>query len=562
MSRQGGQRKGAAERYLPLAYFLMAILLVVVAMPSVLRQIPPEQNQTAELSPDAPPDDAQQSIISSLNRASSGTAGTGEGTGTEGEVAVELPPPPPRPLRACPGGVGNPPRQTFSIYAPPCAGAFTGDNGGATTKGVTATEIRIATHTGGASVGWADASAGPGESAKDRTWRVLQQWLNARYQLYGRTIRLYKYDPGANDAAANAATAAELDQLGVFAVAGQGPILGRELARRKIVYFGEVVDQWDDSFTEAHRPYVWTWHASATRMRQHAAEYICGRLANRPAKFAGSTYALQARTFGVVYDDIEGKHGGPELQRLVKERCGIVIPNEAMVGFTSATDAAALSTAVARLQASNVTTVVAELNWLSMISLTNAAQAQGYSPEWLINGNGLNDVNVQGRLMDQSQWNGHAFGFSAMEIEAPQWIVNPSRSDEYRAYKELDPGGEPDGGPDIFWSGIQQMANGIQMAGPRLTPETFEAGLFSVPLREGPPNWAASGGYRPGNRGYATAVGEIWWDSSAVDSDGTSGAYRWTRDGTRWKVGQLPPGETTVFTEGTPTRPADWMTSY
>jgi hypothetical protein len=105
---------------------------------------------------------------------------------------------------------------------------------------------------------------------------------------------------------------------------------------------------------------------------------------------------------------------------------------------------------------------------------------------------------------------------------------------------------------------LVQIANGIQMAGPKLTPETFEKGLFSIPLREGPPNWARAGAYRPGNHGFATAVGEIWWDATAEDSTGNTGAYRWTRDGQRWKLGHIPPGETTVFKEGVAVRPDGW----
>ena len=78
------QRGSKVERYLPLIYFAVALVLVIAVLPTVLR--PPQQqpHQSAELSPDAPPDKDQQSIISSLGRGQSATAGSGAGVGAGG----------------------------------------------------------------------------------------------------------------------------------------------------------------------------------------------------------------------------------------------------------------------------------------------------------------------------------------------------------------------------------------------------------------------------------------------------------------------------------------------
>src|SRR5947209_7194281 len=81
---RGAVRK--AERWVPPAYLLAAILVAVLVLPSVLRITPPAQSQSAELSPDAPPDRNQQTFISAFSRGVSGTAGdaVGEGTGEPG----------------------------------------------------------------------------------------------------------------------------------------------------------------------------------------------------------------------------------------------------------------------------------------------------------------------------------------------------------------------------------------------------------------------------------------------------------------------------------------------
>jgi hypothetical protein len=555
----------------PYAAVVLAVLAIVFLLPSALRPPVSPPSETAELSPDAPPDPNQDSIISTVNR---GRSGTGDGEGEQGEpppgqqvaigVTATTSPPPVPPPAACPYGYGRPPRQTFSIYSPPCAATFTGDNGGATAPGVTATEIRMVVS--GGPEGWVDqklsssATNPQDENGTSRTWRIYQEWLNSHYQFYGRKLRFYAMDLNAPATATNPddakrAKVTDMKQkVDPFAVTTyeQGVFI-EEAARQKIVATGEWVDQYTDDFYQQHRPYIWTWHASATTMRKLTAEYVCGRLVNRPAKFAGPQYVTQQRKFAVVYQTAVGRgNAGDEVERYLKQQCGVQVTKVAW-------DTAAGPTVISRLVADGVTSVINTLAWGETNGMTNAAAKAGYFPEWIIGGEGVSDTNVQGRINDPAEWS-HAFGISAMEIEEPQGFGgdNTSYWDATRAYKEIDPAGNPDRRASLVFFNLQQIANGIQMAGPNLTPETFEKGLFSVPLRQGPPNWAASGGFRPGNYGYATAVGEIWWDTKASDSMGNPGAFRWTRNGERWTLGHLPPGETTVFTEGIAVRPADW----
>src|SRR5437764_348587 len=138
MRKRRGRRRStaAAERWLPLVYFGAIVLVAVVLLPSALRPPNQQPNQTAELSPDAPPDKNPDALIPSLNRASSGTAGSGNTGQAQGAGGLSSPGgnPPPTTLapRACPKGVGNPPRQVESIYAAPCATPWSANNGGPT----------------------------------------------------------------------------------------------------------------------------------------------------------------------------------------------------------------------------------------------------------------------------------------------------------------------------------------------------------------------------------------------------------------------------------------------
>src|SRR5256885_6365570 len=207
------------ERYLPLIYLLVFGLVVMVVLPSALRPPTQQPNQTAELSPDAPPDKNQSAIISSLNRASSGVATSpNEQTQANGQpVGAPTAPPPPR---ACPGGVGNPPRQVESLFAPPCAAPFVGDNGGAVYEGVTSNEIRLGVR-GTGSKGGSNDCGDNGRiddmdpttmSSATRTFWILEKYFNKNFQFYNRRLSFYCIDPASLSIADEQAEAASAEQ--------------------------------------------------------------------------------------------------------------------------------------------------------------------------------------------------------------------------------------------------------------------------------------------------------------------------------------------------------------
>jgi hypothetical protein len=88
---------------------------------------------------------------------------------------------------------------------------------------------------------------------------------------------------------------------------------------------------------------------------------------------------------------------------------------------------------------------------------------------------------------------------------------------------------------------MQMLAIGIQMAGPNLTPATFEQGMFAYPPKLGP-----AGLWKFGPRDYTAAndVREIYWDANKVSTyNNKKGAYVETFPGTRWEQGKLPAGD-------------------
>ena len=69
--------------------------------------------------------------------------------------------------------IGDPPRQIEDPQSPPCVPYWEGDNGGATTRGVTRNEIRLA------APNW-DAFKYP----------ALEAFFNRRFEFYGRSLHL------------------------------------------------------------------------------------------------------------------------------------------------------------------------------------------------------------------------------------------------------------------------------------------------------------------------------------------------------------------------------------
>lgn len=542
-----------------MAYLAIALALVFALLPTALRPPPDQANAAAELSPDAPPDENQDSIIAALNRGSTGTAGAGTGEGGlgDGVGGIGGGPGGTKPA-ACPRGFGNPPRQIASVYSVPCALAFSGDNGGATYKGVTASEVRVAivhsTPTFQTSYdGPVPTTPQDGETTADRTYRVYQEYFNRAFQLYGRRLQLYSFRPDVTEES-NRAKVAEADTLGVFAVfADQAPALD-EAARRKILAWGGY--QYGAGWFKDKAPFAWSWHMDGTKQMEFMSEYICKKLVGKKAVHAGDPdFKTKTRKFGAFnFDDSVnwGPAVGPDLKRFLKRDCDTEI---VMVNYADSSSSD-LATGVAKFRQEGVTSVIMLTEYQGPLYVPASATAQGYFPEWILTGRWLQDANGIGSNADPAQWK-NAFGISARQAQRP-W----EDMDWWHAYKSLDPNADPDAyvGEFLFYP-LLQILNGVQRAGPKLDPQSFEQGLFSWGKRFGNPGSAVGGGFGPGDYTFPDDITEIWWDPTAKDPSaaasnrnaGTAspGAYVYVRNAQRYKLGEIPREDSLVFREGT-----------
>lgn len=502
-TRRGNERVTNA---LPLAYFAAALLLVVATLPTILR--PPQQppTQTAELSPDAPPDPDQQSIISSLNRSTSGVVGAGIEVADGGATTTTLAPK--AVARACVRGFGNPLRQTADPQSLPCAGVFEGNNGGATHQGVTATEIRVAVPQ------WSDEST-----------PLWERYFNDNYQFYGRQLRLLKApDDGGGGQTARAALVDE--QLQAFASTHENTSGGAEyaieLARRGVIVTTDR-SQFSNDFMRERRPYMWQYSMAADDLMAQIGDWACARLVDRPARHAGAATGIpmngQVRKFGLIANVEQG--GSPfdpaPLEQSLRA-CGGELAVRTDVAQANI-DPVASSTAISRMLQNGVTSIFCLCHAAFWGDVGRAAEAQGYFPEWLLSNIILNDHSPVVKLFGPgAEQRVHAFGITGFNRQL--------RVDEdwaWRSRREIAPNCC---GSDVAllasyhlftYRELMLLATGIQAAGPKLTPETFEQGLRRIrfanpPDPAHPPRMDLS---RPDNFGVVTDTAEWFWSESA-----------------------------------------------
>lgn len=437
-------------------------------------------------------------------------------------------------------------------YAPPCFEWAGGDNGGGTAQGVTGDTIKVTyrTSAGGADIlstmqRFLPGAAAPAPGAAEHTAEVLTEYFNRNFQFYGRRIKLEtfpaKAEPtleltgaGQQEAEADAVTVAT--EIEAFAdVSATTEPYNSALAAKKVIALG--APYLSDEYFKARRPYAWSFSPSCTIVSRAGSEAQAKSLAGRPARFAGDP-ALQNQPRKIAVIAPENK----EYQTCL---------GQAMDALHAAgTNALTLSypldlgnlgkaaeNLLNRLQAEHITSVACACDPLLPRYLTEAATRVNYRPEWLIMGTALTDSDIVASLYDQKQW-AHAFGISAL---GRQFAVEESPA--YKAFKSVSPGEEPVTSVETIYYQLYILAIGLQMAGPELTPENFEKGMFAYPEHNGP---GGSWKFGPGKYTPQTTVVVVWWDADATSPvTGLKGTYHLV--GESYPIGQAPAAEPEVF---------------
>lgn len=444
-----------------------------------------------------------------------------------------------------------------TVYAPPCVPLFDGDNGGATSIGVSADSIEVV---------WYDVSQSGGlESllggeelldSSEAQFSTLSDWVelfSAVTETYGREVRLERFEAtgGLGDAVASLADAERIAQdIEPFAVLGgppnDGGAFARELARNGIICLGCTLGLPDCKVLE-DAPYLWGVEPSTSQFVAGVRAWLTPGPDNEgldgPAEFAGDpSLASQQRRFGVVHFDQDP----PVMTKCPKARPwpeGFTVESYLLDFATMGQQGAEI---VAKMASAGVTTIIFAGDPVMPIYLTNAAEAIDYHPEWVFTGTVLTDTNTLGRLYDQSQM-AHAFGVSQTGVPVASGAGGALAL--YRWYFGEEAFPDAAVAYQVLLANVPRLFRGIQLAGPDLTPGTFERAQFRIPPAGGDPvNPQQSNGrwgfFDEVDYNGSDDLAEIWWDPDAegpdeADRDGR-GMWRYAHGGARFTPDDPP----------------------
>jgi hypothetical protein len=494
------------------------------------------------------------SVTTTTAASSAGAATTPNGAG--GSVTSSTVVPSASPSAHVAGCSG--PQVPGDPYSPPCI-TFSGSNGGATSRGVTANQIVITYMNptdGSESVDQAiEAVTGSYNSVifpetyaqMINTLQDLVTYFNKHFQFYGRQIVLKVFN-GQEDGAGDNEGNVQADALSVadttqaFAEYNATSLAYVDaLTAQHVLNFSGVYG--DEPTYTANSPYSWSFTPDCTEIGQDVGAIAAKDLVGQTTSWGGTGVANgQPRKYAVVYDDL------PYLSSCAQDMTSALTaagaaPSATIAYSTNVNVATATAqSTVQQLINDKITTVVCMCDPVGELLFADDMQNDHYEPEWMIGGVVGEETDDIAQEMPQPVW-----AHVAMATSEESLAGRYGSTIGYFAAKSEDPNGALIVNEvDVLYQRLYQLAVGIQMAGPDLTPQTFEQGMWSYQ--------GGDGGYGPQDYVYngtkyfsATHQYKIqWYNPSVVStSDGAQGA--WISNDTWYST---PPNPLPVFPNG------------
>jgi DNA-binding SARP family transcriptional activator/ABC-type branched-subunit amino acid transport system substrate-binding protein len=459
-----------------------------------------------------------------------------------------------------------------TALAPPCVEPLTGDNGGATSPGVTGDEIKIVYYQTGPEIDPArtalieDTGADVDGRSSARTVRDYVELYNHIFETYGRRVVVQTYaatGPG-DDLGAARVDAIAIARQEPFAVIG-GPaqassVFASELAARGVICGPTCAASVPEAVVEANAPYVWPAAHTPEQMATLTAELLGNLAGPGLAEMAGDPrLRSQHRVYAIVHTDSQGGDDLAEYWELKRQLDdhGINLATDISIDLNLSRTRDMAPAVIARLKDAGVTTVIYVGDHLTAGPLTQEATAQNYYPEWLVGPSTPMDTSVA-RQTSPEQWK-HGFGLTVNATPGEQ-----STRDSWRLYEWAYGDLPPNNTAGLLELPLRTLFTGVHLAGPHLTPDTFRDGLFRYPVTPvtggGPTAPQLSWGGQTAwgiDHGGTDDVAIAWWDPEATGQDELGnpgrGMYRYANGGQRYTFGNLPTSieEAGLFDEAT-----------
>ena len=473
--------------------------------------------------------------------------------------------------------------QFNSAYVAPCVPKFTGNNGGATSNGVTASTITLAQIEYPASANEQELEA-EAAAAGDAPQPVISQveqtflnYFNKSFELYGRKVVIKPVTAsGASlqealgqdqtQACADATTIAQqvhaFGETGIiYELQGGGSAPFSQCAQQQKLVEFEGNPYYGENVFQSENPYVWSTVPSCTNIAAQMAEVIGTEMAGKKAIYAGPALKNDVRKFGTFIPNINsyivcnGNASSTEVKLLTTK---YHVPLSAVDTFFHydldiATFSQSAQQAVVQFKAAGVTTIVLACDPFSLGLLTKAAAAQNYFPEWMLEGTAATDTDNEGQTYNASEVDGHMFGVS--EANATNIIFGPN-SPAGKLYKKLTGHVIPPE-TDGDYANLVEIFDALQSAGPDLTPQNMARGMHALPVLGAPSfsygawTWNVGPTGQAGQGEHASLIDArfVWWNPNITSTvNGMKGSFVASDGGKRFGLGQWPKTMPAVFT--------------
>ena len=524
--------------YAPAAELVLVVVLIAVFVPS-------KTMTTSATGPSSGSANAGSSGSGLVASGGTTTTAPGGASGTAGHTVTT------------PGQVAACNSQALQVpgdpYSPPCE-TFSGSNGGATATGVSANTItltaRLTTDQSFQQTlaQLAGASLADTNADNQRTIEAIVEYFNTHFQFYGRKLQV-KFFTGqgslANELQGYGQAQAEVDantaaSMGSFAdVTAESEPYSTALWQKGVLGFGDpyMPNYWH----QQHAPYDWSLATDgtdlATDIGQYAVQKLCPQ--GTPAAYAGGSLKNAPRKFAGIAPQNELYQVSATVFKQVMNAAGCAVDNF-QYSLDLGTESQQAANLVAQLKAGNYTTIICGCDPIFPVYLSGQAAQQNYFPEFVEIGAALVDQDYVGQLYNQ-QFYQHAIGISPNEATVPY-----TQTIGYAAYEagcKADPticnGQGPAYFVNVIYAQIDMLAIGIQMAGPDLTPATYQTGMFNFPPKLGP---AGLWGFSKTQYTTPNDFREVCWSSATVSPyNNKQGAYIQTSNA-RWTAGNIPKG--------------------
>ena len=410
-----------------------------------------------------------------------------------------------------------------------------------------------------------------GRSFPDQAADDFATYFNRRFEFYGRQLKMVSagstlFGGGGATAQSQINMAKHDDQElhGFASTTYNGGVFGADqtfidsMARSGLLTSEGQANLNTEANMTRFQPYEWSTVATIDREQRYLGELVCVTLTRRPPRLAPPQISVNfpsgspTRRWALVTQRPDNGEPAPDIS-ILRDRMGSCGAKPLVDVVMTDKTAPTADNILAQFATNDVTTAVCICDPYYSKDLMDEADKQQRAPEWVMSTHfNLDDDSSVGFQWKPDQAS-HAFGLS--------WYNKFNAPDQtfwYPALREVDPSlqlspGALNGSDYLYLAHLYRdmlaLASGIQMAGPNLTPQTFQQGLFKArfanPGGGGPPYYQATIGYGPGDRSAYQDVALVWWSNTDTGYTNPTkpGTYCYVNQGQRYSPGNFPPND-------------------